>query len=155
MSDFGIHISTNFLTPQTKPEQWYHSQPDWPTGTLRVDFQSLFTSPITFCWLFDFALSKKKLMNWITLHNHKLIWSKYKCDNKINQNIFIFNTSELFSEKKTLWFSTLVGPIRENLELDTLSIQHHDNQLYRSLVGEIRRMLAPRLIPRTYTFTVL
>ena len=44
-------------------EEWHLFQPDRPTSTLRVDFQSLSTFLLNFCLLFVFALSLKKILN--------------------------------------------------------------------------------------------
>ena len=57
-------------------------------------------------------------------------WQKNKCDNKINQVFFIFNTRYISVKSKDFHASTLVGPTRENLVLESLSVQHLDNLLY-------------------------
>ena len=62
------------MMPRSVREQWYHLQPDRPTGTLRVDFRSSEVFWIIFCWLLRFALSLVFSCSW-----HKLktrLWGK-------------------------------------------------------------------------------
>ena len=53
-----------------------------------------------------------------------------KCNIKINQVFFIFNTREISVNKKDLWASTLVGLTCENPILDPLAVQYLENQQY-------------------------
>ena len=45
------------LKPRTRQEERDYPQPDWPTGTLRVDFESLCTLQINFVVVVRFAQS--------------------------------------------------------------------------------------------------
>ena len=84
--------------------------------------------PLAYGTLFTERKQHKKQSNdqWRLLKK----WQKNKCDNKINQVFFIFNTRYISVNRKDFRASTLVGPTRDNLVLEYLSVQHLDKLLY-------------------------
>ena len=61
---------------------------------------------------------------------NRFFGEQMKCDNKLKQVFFISTLREHSVNRKDLRALTLVGPPRDNLELEPLAVLHLDNGLY-------------------------
>ena len=104
---FKNHLIDNFfdaiLIPKSRQKDWHHFQPDWPPGTLRVNYQWLclefWCAEFIFFHFFTLLISEQIFLLLKAQYIILLFKCNYQISSKQNIPVICFPSKENFKEK--------------------------------------------------------